>query len=97
MLLSTFPFGKQHDHRSWLFKWSKRSRPAFYEMNDISIETKVAASSVTPNEASRINDTSHTKPTIVLIHGLWMTPACWEDWGVYFTNLGTCHTVLISL
>ncbi|KAG0649980.1 hypothetical protein D0Z07_3759 [Hyphodiscus hymeniophilus] len=29
-----------------------------------------------------------SKGIILLIHGLWMTPACWEDWGVYFTNLG---------
>jgi non-heme chloroperoxidase len=28
------------------------------------------------------------KGIIVLIHGLWMTPSCWEDWGVYYTNLG---------
>ena len=38
------------------------------------------------------NGTSAPKPPILFIHGLWMTSACWEDWGAYFTNLG--HEVL---
>lgn len=28
------------------------------------------------------------KPSIVLVHGLWMTPLCWEDWIAHFTTLG---------
>jgi len=28
------------------------------------------------------------KPTIVLIHGLWMSPTCWEDWIAHFTKKG---------
>jgi non-heme chloroperoxidase len=28
------------------------------------------------------------KPTIVLIHGLWMTPLCWEDWLSHFEAKG---------
>jgi non-heme chloroperoxidase len=28
------------------------------------------------------------KPTIVLIHGLWMTPLCWEDWIAHYTKAG---------
>lgn len=29
-----------------------------------------------------------SKPSIVLIHGLWMTPLCWEDWIAHFTAAG---------
>jgi len=38
---------------------------------------------------------SHTpaKPTIVLIHGLWMTPASWEEWAERFRSLG--HEVIV--
>ena len=32
------------------------------------------------------------KPTIVLIHGLWLTPLSWEGWGQRFESKG--HTVL---
>ncbi|KAH8659999.1 Alpha/Beta hydrolase protein [Xylariales sp. PMI_506] len=32
--------------------------------------------------------TSAPKPTIVLIHGLWMTPLCWEDWINHFESKG---------
>lgn len=28
------------------------------------------------------------KPTIVLIHGLWMSPASWEDWIAFFESKG---------
>jgi non-heme chloroperoxidase len=38
--------------------------------------------------AAETNGIPPLKGTILLIHGLWMTPSCWEDWGVYFTNLG---------
>jgi hypothetical protein len=31
--------------------------------------------------APQINGTSPSKPTILLIHGLWMTSSCWEDVG----------------
>lgn len=29
-----------------------------------------------------------SKGTIVLIHGLWMTPLCWEDWIPYLEAKG---------
>jgi pimeloyl-ACP methyl ester carboxylesterase len=32
------------------------------------------------------------KPTIVLIHGLWMTPSCWNDWASRFRAAG--HEVI---
>jgi non-heme chloroperoxidase len=32
------------------------------------------------------------KPTIVLVHGLWMTPLCWEDWTARLTAQG--YTVI---
>lgn len=32
------------------------------------------------------------KPSIVLIHGLWMTPLCWEDWITHFNAAG--YTVI---
>jgi pimeloyl-ACP methyl ester carboxylesterase len=32
------------------------------------------------------------KPTIVLIHGLWLTPLSWEGWKQRFESKG--HTVL---
>ena len=33
--------------------------------------------------------TDSTAPdTIVLIHGLWMTPRCWEEWIPYYENKG---------
>jgi len=75
----------------------RRLRLATYEMNGTPPEAKVTAFSATTNEAPRISGTSHTKPAIVLIHGLWMTPACWEDWGAYFTNLGMYHIILIGV
>jgi non-heme chloroperoxidase len=28
------------------------------------------------------------KPSILLIHGLWMTPLCWEDWIKHFQARG---------
>ncbi|KAJ5703931.1 hypothetical protein N7493_011069 [Penicillium malachiteum] len=31
---------------------------------------------------------SISKPPILLIHGLWMTPLCWEDWIAYFETKG---------
>jgi len=31
---------------------------------------------------------SSTKPSILLIHGLWMTPLCWEDWIAYYEKKG---------
>ena len=31
---------------------------------------------------------STTKPTILLIHGLWLTPRSWEDWMDYYTKAG---------
>jgi pimeloyl-ACP methyl ester carboxylesterase len=43
-------------------------------------------------ELSNGNGIPSPKSTILLIHGLWMTPSCWEDWGVYYTNVG--YTVL---
>jgi alpha-beta hydrolase superfamily lysophospholipase len=36
--------------------------------------------------------TEATSDTIVLIHGLWMTPRCWEHWVARFTAAG--YTVL---
>lgn len=33
-----------------------------------------------------------SKPAILLIHGLWMTPLCWEEWIVRYTKEG--YTVL---
>jgi non-heme chloroperoxidase len=36
--------------------------------------------------------TTTLKPTIVLIHGLWMTPLCWEDWITRFQAAG--YTVI---
>ncbi|KAF8854655.1 arylesterase [Acephala macrosclerotiorum] len=29
-----------------------------------------------------------SKPSIVLVHGLWMTPLCWEDWITHFKAAG---------
>jgi non-heme chloroperoxidase len=29
-----------------------------------------------------------TKPTVVFIHGLWMTPLAWEEWSAYFSAKG---------
>jgi non-heme chloroperoxidase len=29
-----------------------------------------------------------SKPTILLIHGLWMTPKCWEEWIPHFESKG---------
>ena len=34
----------------------------------------------------------HTKPTIVLVHGLWMTPRSWEHWADRYRGRG--HEVL---
>jgi hypothetical protein len=32
-----------------------------------------------------------SKPHIVFVHGLWMTPASWKPWITHYTNLGyTC-------
>jgi pimeloyl-ACP methyl ester carboxylesterase len=28
------------------------------------------------------------KPTIMLVHGLWMTPLCWEEWIAYYESKG---------
>src|SRR3954471_11770175 len=33
-----------------------------------------------------------SKPPIVLIHGMWMTPLSWEHWASHFTDRG--HRVL---
>lgn len=38
------------------------------------------------------NDTTQMKPTIVLVHGLWMTPRSWEHWAERFRSRG--HEVL---
>jgi alpha-beta hydrolase superfamily lysophospholipase len=32
--------------------------------------------------------TPGSKGTVVLIHGLWMTPLCWEEWVTYLTAKG---------
>ena len=34
-----------------------------------------------------------TKPPIVLIHGLWMTPRSWDDWAAYYRAKG--HEVVV--
>ena len=34
-----------------------------------------------------------TKPPIVLIHGLWMTPRSWDDWATYYRAKG--HEVIV--
>ena len=31
---------------------------------------------------------STTKPPIVLVHGLWMTPASWDTWAERFRAAG---------
>ena len=54
--------------------------------------TELASTSTAEQAALETNGIPATKGTILLIHGLWMTPSCWEDWGVYYTNLG--YTVL---
>jgi pimeloyl-ACP methyl ester carboxylesterase len=33
-----------------------------------------------------------TPPPIVLVHGLWMTPRCWEEWVPYYESRG--HQVI---
>jgi pimeloyl-ACP methyl ester carboxylesterase len=38
-------------------------------------------------ERTAMNDAS-TPDTIVLIHGLWMTPLCWEQWVPYYESKG---------
>lgn len=36
-----------------------------------------------------VNETpSISKPSILLIHGLWITPLCWEDWIPYLEAKG---------
>lgn len=32
--------------------------------------------------------TTSSKSTIVLVHGLWMTPKCWEEWIPYYEAKG---------
>ncbi|KAJ5725987.1 uncharacterized protein N7483_007344 [Penicillium malachiteum] len=40
-------------------------------------------------EAGPVDEASSIpKPSIVLIHGLWMTPLCWEYWIAYFEAKG---------
>ena len=29
-----------------------------------------------------------SKPPIVLIHGMWMTPLSWEHWASHYTDRG---------
>ena len=36
-----------------------------------------------------MNDHHETTPdTVVLVHGLWMTPRSWENWVTYFESKG---------
>ena len=37
--------------------------------------------------------TTSEKATIVLVHGLWMTPTSWNTWADHFRALG--HTVVV--
>jgi non-heme chloroperoxidase len=39
-------------------------------------------------EVSQTNGHAPAKPTILLIHGLWMTGLCWEDWITFFASKG---------
>ncbi|CZR61142.1 uncharacterized protein PAC_11038 [Phialocephala subalpina] len=39
-------------------------------------------------EAPPTTNGTSPKPTIVLIHGLWMSPSCWEDWTTFFSSKG---------
>jgi non-heme chloroperoxidase len=41
-----------------------------------------------PAEAPQTNGHALSKPTILLIHGLWMTGLCWEDWITFFASQG---------
>ena len=41
-----------------------------------------------PEEVPHTNGTSPPKPTILLIHGLWMTGLCWEHWITFFATHG---------
>ncbi|KAE9377138.1 alpha/beta-hydrolase [Stipitochalara longipes BDJ] len=43
---------------------------------------------VAPEEVPQTNGNSPPKPTILLIHGLWMTGLCWEDWITFFASHG---------
>ena len=38
--------------------------------------------------ASAYNDVSAEPDTVVLIHGLWLTPRCWEQWVGYYADAG---------
>src|SRR5271170_5851996 len=39
--------------------------------------------------ATRMSEaTAESKPTIVLVHGLWMTPRSWEKWIDRYTERG---------
>jgi non-heme chloroperoxidase len=51
---------------------------------------------LSPTPQHKQNGTTHTstKPPIVLIHGLWMTSLCWEEWATHFQSLG--HQVIAS-
>jgi pimeloyl-ACP methyl ester carboxylesterase len=49
-----------------------------------------AGSSVKPGRAQMSSTAS--KPPIVLIHGMWMTPLSWEHWASHYTDRG--HRVL---
>ena len=40
-----------------------------------------------------MTDTDHTQnddrpDTVVLVHGLWMTPRSWEHWAAYYRDKG---------
>ncbi len=39
-------------------------------------------------EVPQTNGHAPTKPTILLIHGLWMTGLCWEHWITFFASKG---------
>ena len=38
--------------------------------------------------ASAYNDLSAEPDTVVIIHGLWLTPRCWEHWLGYYADAG---------
>ena len=38
--------------------------------------------------ASAYNDSSAEPDTVVLIHGLWLTPRCWEHWVGHYADAG---------
>ncbi|KAF3385435.1 hypothetical protein F1880_001701 [Penicillium rolfsii] len=42
-----------------------------------------------PQSSGPVNEASSvSKPPILLIHGLWMTPLCWEEWLPYLESKG---------